>query len=239
MILFLFIVSLVLRIHIAVLNFMPIVPFVLFTGIYTIFMIYTTSTTALSQIDDRYMSPIFVPLMLSLFYFVDRLLYKNSVPAGNTLPQAIVTASLAIWLMYPILTTYKNVKTDVEQGAGGFHTAYWIESDVISYIKSTDLSGTIYTNEPSAVYALTGRVYNPSPEKFAYESDVPTDDLLRFQADLQNRGVLYLVWFNTDWWQGYLYDIGDFETICDLEKIVTLQDGDVYRMSSSHCPGST
>ena len=62
-------------------------------------------------------------------------------------------------------------------------------------------------------------------------SQVPTDDLLRLQADLQSRGVVYLVWFNTDWWQSYLYDIDDLKDIYDLERIVTRTDGDVYRVS--------
>jgi hypothetical protein len=226
----LLIVLVVVRINIAVVDIIEIIPFLLFTFIYTIFMIYTTSTTALSQTDDRYMSPIFTPLILSLFYLIDRLMYKYSVKTGNTFPRAIIATSLVIWLMYPIFTTYRTVKAYIEEGAGGFHTADWVESDLISYLKSSELSGTIYTNEPSAVYALTGRFYHPSPEKFAYESQVPTDDLLRFQADLQSRGVIYMVWFNTDWWKGYLYDIDDLKNIFDLERIVTRKDGDVYRV---------
>jgi hypothetical protein len=234
-ILFVGIVFVVFRMNIAVLDIIEILPFLLFTLLYTIFMIYTTSTTALSPIDDRYMSPIFAPLILSLFYLIDKLTYKYGVKTGNSLPHAVIATSLVIWLMYPIVTTYRAVKAYLEEGAGGFHTAYWVESDLISYLKSSDLSGTIYTNEPSAVYALTGQVYHPSPEKFAYESQVPTDDLLRFQADLQSRGVIYIVWFNTDWWKGYLYDIDDLGNICDLERIVTREDGDVYRMMLSDC----
>jgi hypothetical protein len=220
----------VFKMNIAVVDIIEIIPFLLFTLLYTIFMIYTTSTTALSPIDDRYMSPIFAPLILSLFYLIDRLMYKYSVTTGNTLPRAILATSLVIWLIYPIFATYRSVKAYLEEGAGGFHTAYWAESDLISYLKSSELSGTIYTNEPSAVYALTGRVYNQSPEKFAYESQVLTDDLLRFQADLQTHGVIYIVWFNTDWWKGWLYDIDDLRSIYDLERIVTRKDGDVYQV---------
>lgn len=239
MTLFLLIVFRVLRINTAVADMIEVIPFLLFILLYTLFIIYTTSTTALSEIDDRYMSPIFAPLILSLFYLIDTWMYKYAVKTGNTIPQTILAAFLVIWLMYPALITYKTVKTEIEQGAGGFHSSYWMESDLISYLKNNDLSGTIYTNEPSAVYALTGRAYNPSPEKFAYESQVSTDDLLRFQADLQSRGVIYLVWFNTDWWKGYLYDVDDFRNLCDLERIAALQNGDVYRMSFSHCRGST
>ncbi len=239
MILFLWIVFAVLRIKITAADFTEIIPCLLFTFLYTLFMIYTTSTTALSEIDDRYMAPVFVPLILSLFYLLDRWMYKHSLQTGNTFPRAILATSLAIWLIYPILGTYKTVKADLEQGAGGFHTADWMESDLISYLKNNNLSGTVYTNEPSAVYALTGQIYNASPEKFAYESDLPTDDLVRFQADLQNRGVLYIVWFNTDWWKGYLYDIDELKNICAPETIAMLKDGEVYRMSFSHCKGST
>jgi hypothetical protein len=151
----------------------------------------------------------------------------------------MLAASILIWLMHPIGMTYAIVKTSLEEGAGGFHVAYWTESDLISYLRSNELSGAIYTNEPSAVYALTGQVYLPSPEKVGYESDVPTDDLRRFQADLQSRGVLYIVWFHTDWWKGYLHDLDELQGTCDLERIVTRQDGDVYRMRLSDCKPST
>ena len=202
-------------------------------------MIYTTSTTALSQIDDRYMSPLFIPLILSVFYLLDRWMDKYSAKTGNTLPRTILATFLVIWLIYPILVTYKTVKTAIDQGAGGFHTTDWMESDLIAYLRSNQLSGTVYTNEPSAVYALTGQVYNPSPEKFAYESDVPTDDLLRFQADLQKHGALYIVWFNTDWWKGYLYDIDELSNGCALERIASLKNGAVYQMNFADCKGST
>ena len=125
----LLIVLVVFRINIAVLDFMEIIPFLLFTFIHTIFMVYTTSTTALSPIDDRYMSPIFAPLILSLFYLIDRLTYKYSEKTGNTFPRAIIATSLVIWLIYPIFVTYRTVKASIEQGAGGFHTASWVESD--------------------------------------------------------------------------------------------------------------
>ncbi len=238
-ILFLLIIFAVFRINIAAVNITEIIPFLLFTLIYTLFMIYTTSTTALSEIDDRYMSPIFAPFILSIFYLMDQWIYRYKSKTGNALPHTILVTALAIWLIYPTLLTYKTVKTDIEQGAGGFHTAYWMESELISYLKNNKLSGSVYSNEPSAVYALTGQIYSSSPEKFAYESDVPTDDLLRFQADLQNRGVIYIVWFNTDWWKGYLYDIDELKNVCAPETIATFKDGAVYRMNFSDCKGST
>jgi len=229
------IVFVVFRKIIAAVDFLEIFPFLLFILIYMTFMIYTTSTTALSPIDDRYLSPIFVPLILSLFYLVDQLTYPYSVNTGNTIPRAVIATALVIWLIYPIATTYRTVKVYLEEGAGGFHTTNWVESDLISYLKSSELTGKIYTNEPSAVYALTGQIYEQSPEKFAYESQVPTQDLLRFQADLQSRGVLYIVWFDTEWWQGWLYDIDELDNVCDIERIVAREDGGVYRMRLSHC----
>ena len=212
-----------------------IIPFLVFALLYTLVIVYTTSTTALSPIDDRYMSPLFVPLMLSLFYLLDRGLHNYSGKSGTTFPRVMLATSILIWLIHPIFMTYGIVKMSIEEGAGGFNVAYWAESDLIAYLKSSELSGTIYTNEPSAVYALTGQVYLPSPEKVGYESDVPTDDLLRFQADLQNRGELYIVWFHTDWWKGYLYEIDELQGTCDIEKIVTRKDGDIYRMRLSDC----
>ena len=229
------IVFIVCRAHCSFMGIRAIIPFLVFTLLYTLLMLYTTSTTALSPIDDRYMSPLFVPLILSLFYLLDRGMHIYMEESLNPFPRAVLATTILIWLMHPTVMTYRLVNISLEEGAGGFHTAYWAESELISYLKSNELPGAIYTNEPSAVYALTGQVYLPSPEKVGYESDVPTEDLQRFQADLQSRGELYIVWFHTDWWKGYLYDIDELQGGCDIERIVTRKDGDVYRMRLSDC----
>src|SRR5690349_21079599 len=109
-ILFLFLLFVVGRRHVHVIDIAAIRPFLFFTFLYTVFMIYTTSTTALSPIDDRYMSPIFAPLILSLFYLLDRLTYQYGLNTENSVPRAVIAISLLIWLMYPVVTTYRAVK---------------------------------------------------------------------------------------------------------------------------------
>ena len=41
--------------------------------------------------------------------------------------------------------------------------------------------------------------------------------------------------FNTDWWKRCLYDIDELNHVCELEKIVGFEDGEVYRMSFPRC----
>jgi hypothetical protein len=205
-------------------------PLLLFIGIYTAFMIFTTATTALSPIDNRYMSPIFVPLIITITYALGMMV---RLYAGDHLPKkamALAATCVLLWVFYPASGTYRLVSGSLANGAGGFHTTSWMTSELVAYLKVVRLDGPTYSNEPYAVYALTGQVYKESPRKFKYESRTVTDDLQHLEQQIEAKGFVYVVWFDTSWWEEYLYSADELKTFYTLEPIVTKADGAIYRV---------
>lgn len=193
---------------------------------------FTVTTTALSPVDHRYLSPIYVPAVLAGTVLVGitgacvRQIVR--IPA---LPIA-VWGVLALWLAHPMLYTVRVVAHDLTYGAGGFHTAQWMNSALITVLKAQNLSGAVYTNEPYAVYALAGKTFWESPRRYKYESATATDGLIHFEETLRVDGSVYLVMFEGEWWQEYLYDADFFRAMYEVETVVSAADGAIYRVRS-------
>jgi hypothetical protein len=211
-------------------SFWQIIPLILFVVIYIAFLLFSVTTTALSPVDNRYLSPIYAPLILLSVFIVDRIKSLSPNLFGRQVVQRVLLIGLSLWLIYPTKNTIQLLNWYFTQGVGGFHTSSWVNSDLIAYLRSHKLEGLVYTNEPQAVYALTGNVFKGSPRKYAYESVTPTDDLSKFDQILQANGQLYLVMFDGTWWQGYLFDAEFFKANYDLEEIAKRTDGVIYRV---------
>jgi hypothetical protein len=191
-------------------------------------MVFTTATTALSPIDNRYMSPIYPPLILVMVYATSKLaqLYSGKVAARQL--SIMLAVGAFVWMLYPAYTASALVRSYLIDGAGGFHTSAWMTSELLDYLKANKLEGSVYSNEPYAVYALTGDLYKGSPRKFKYESRTMTGDLSDFSQQIQQQGVVYMVWFDTSWWEDYLYSAQDLGAIYKMEPVVSKEDGTIF-----------
>ena len=206
-------------------------PLGLFVGVYTAFLLLSVTVTALSPIDNRYLSPIYVPLVLISLFAMSRLRLIAPQIFGQPWQQAIVLLGLLLWLIYPAHTISGVIQWYRAEGAGGFHTSQWMNSELIAYLRAHEIRGPVYTNESSAVYSLTGQVFRESPRKYQYESSTPTDDMEMFQNAIESYGSADLVWFQGDWWRVYLYDIPDFVGLYHVEPLITTADGTIYRVT--------
>jgi hypothetical protein len=205
-------------------------PFLLFIGVYATFMISTTATTALSPIDNRYMSPIVAPVILSVIYAAIRAVQLYSrISAAKLLPITVAAATFA-WMLYPAYGASALLRSYLADGAGGFRTRGWMTSELLAYLRTNRLEGSVYSNEPYAVYALTGELYKGSPRKFKYESRTATNDLSDFSHQIEQHGFVYMVWFETSWWEDYLYSAQDLSAHYKMEPVVSKKDGTIFRV---------
>jgi hypothetical protein len=212
-------------------NFRQITPMGLFVGIYTAFLLLSVTLTALSPVDNRYLSPIYVPLVLISIFGISKLHLIAPQASRQLLLRRIILLGLALWLIYPAHNVIGAVQWYRAAGAGGFRTNEWMNSELIGYLRAHQMQGAVYTNESAAVYGLTGQVFRESPRKYHYESSISTDDLARFQNVLQTGSYAYLVWFKGDWWRSYLYDTPDLAELYHLDPLVTTADGTIYRVT--------
>jgi hypothetical protein len=200
----------------------------LFAGIYVGALVASTSMTALDPIDDRYLAPIYAPLVMACAVLLDALLKS----ARNAAVRLLLVASFGCWLAYPVTTSVRLIDTSLRDGAGGFHTSRWVESPLAGYVASGMLAGHLYANEPYALYMLTRTVAEQSPRKYSYRSSRPTADLEEMGKALTAHNQVYLVWFSGSW-DDYLYTPDELGARFQSSEVVMLEDGAVYVLRAS------
>ena len=201
-------------------------PMLLFIGVYISSLLVVLRYIAADPPDNRYLSPVYVPLVLVLTILV--------VTAGNgtrllsNKPTELLAAlSLAVWILYPASQATTLIYTYLDNGAGGFHQTRWARSDLLDYLALHDLDGLIYNNAPSVLYFATGRVAKRSPRKYGLASRLPTDDLVTFEKSLAGDQPVYLVWFDGAGGE-YSYSLQEIRARFDTEQVAQRADGSIY-----------
>jgi hypothetical protein len=186
--------------------------------------------TALSPIDNRYLSPVYVPGILIGVYLLSELKQEFSLFFGRQAVTIALLVGLSAWLIYPVGGTIKLVDRYLTYGVGGFQSTQWADSDLISYLKHNNLPGIVYTNEVEAIYALTGKVFRGAPRRYRYESTTPTNDLAKFEQALEVNDRVYLIMFHGDWWRDYLFDTEFYKSRYIVDEVVAGGDGEIYQV---------
>src|SRR5262249_9955937 len=117
-----------------------------------------------------------------------------------------------LWLCGSGARTSAFVRKARDEGAGGFATESWQRSPLAAGLETPlpaadgapPAAGSgdrhdvpILSNEPAAVYLLTGRPASQSPRSTLYRSDAePAEDLDRLKRLIETRGAAQLAWFD-------------------------------------------
>lgn len=192
---------------------------VAFTLVYIGYLVATASMVAFNRIDTRLMSPAFVPLVLSIFITVDRVVGYFSERRGNFALKYTLGLLAAVCLIYPSKTSLANIRYNAENGAGIFATSEWQESEVIKYLRGNAKNGRVYSNNPDAIYVLTDIYarFNPPREEFD-----------KLKKSLKDEECMYFVLFNSGW--GNLAGIEDLKSRFDVELVLESEHGSIYRV---------
>lgn len=100
---------------------------------------------------DRYLSPVYVPLVIAVSLAADRLLSPApSAQRGGRSLRAVLIASMFLWLHYPALENARAAAVHLEQGVG--HTsAQWRDCSVMRYLERNRVDDPVHTNKPEWV----------------------------------------------------------------------------------------
>jgi len=161
--------------------------------IYCLFMLVSYSLTRYEQFTSRLLSPMFIPLLWSVSWWLPGLLTKRSFRMKWVigLPVLLGTA----WFLNVQLAAdweyYDGVK---DAGIPGYREDPFVQSDIVRFLKNNSSlfeSGyEVYSNAGDAFYFVTGKParqlpYIDFPEKVQHFYDPP----------LKNSPGEYLVWF--------------------------------------------
>jgi hypothetical protein len=94
-------------------------PLLLFTALYMILIVVSSTTTAYDPIDNRLMSPVYVPIVVLLFALVDRSIGSLRVIPFGRYGRTALLAVIALWLVSPAAEVRAGSLNRSRRGAGG------------------------------------------------------------------------------------------------------------------------
>lgn len=205
------------------------VPMLLFIGVYIPALVLSLSNVAVDPPDNRYLSPVYAPLILVLTILVATSGKIMELLWINKAAKSFLTICLTIWILHPASQATNLIHTYLDNGAGGFHQTRWVRSDIIDYLIRNDLDGLLYNNAPHVLYFGTGRSARRSPRKYGLASRLPTNDLAGLEKSLEGDRPVYLVWFDGAGGE-YSYSVEEIRARFDMEQVVRRADGAIYAM---------
>ena len=204
----------------------------LFIVTYASFLVITSTTTAYDRIDTRLLSPISIPLIIAFMFALDAASkWAGTLPRRPRLAIMVLAVPCAlVFAIVPISETLLSVKAKAEQGAGGYNSRPWRQSETIAYLNKTSLQeeGTIYSNRADALYILAGIEAHTLPQRTYYNSDKPAGDLSSLAGKWPEHPG-YLVYFDEG--RSYHFDVGELSTIADVSLVMELSDAKIYTVS--------
>jgi 4-amino-4-deoxy-L-arabinose transferase-like glycosyltransferase len=214
----------------ASINSLRIMPLVYFILLYTSGLIASATRIAFDPINHRLLAPIYVPFMLLVLFTIDNIAQSFSrMHFSKQALNAFLLIGFGLWLGYPFLYSGNLVINSIRNGAGGYSSKAWMNSELISYLRQHPLRGSVYSNAPHAIYILTGMSARPSPSKHSRDSSLisPADDFQQLKRSVTSGNDTYVVWFENEPLLSF-YHIQELRSVFDLESVVKTSDGAIY-----------
>jgi hypothetical protein len=199
-----------------------------FCLLYLGYLVAAATLTALDPIDDRLISPVVPPLVVLAFVALAAVGGHAARRRG-----ALAAAVLVVAAVWPALLGYQSLellrRIDAH-GIGGYEAARWRGSPLLAELRRAPPDGTLYSNDPFAVWYWTGREARLSPRRHPYRSPgVSVDDLAGLRAGLTTGGPAHLVWFEGVP-RDFLLSLDELQANLDLEPTLRAPVGAVYRI---------
>lgn len=205
---------------------------VAYAGAHLAFLVWTSTTTAFDPIDTRLLSPV-LPALVAAFAAL-----AQGTPEGPGRARRLLgVAWVSLLLLVPVRSAHGLYRHHTTEGAGGYHTRAWFESELMNRLRTGGIPATerVFTNLPDGLYILTGIRSELSPASRGYRSDERTG------VDARNLGQRYpgfegslWVWFDSTG-RDFLLTPEQIREWCRLERVEAFDDGVIYRVGA--CPG--
>ncbi len=206
----------------------------------TFLVIYFTTLIALAcsihfdPIQDRLLSPIYVPL-IGVFVFainqVDAALASQS-SAGKSTARLLASSVVGLSLLYPLAFVGVMTREALTVGTGGYSSAAWLSSDLIAYLRAHPVSGSLASNSDNAVLYFTDLPAFPSASRVKSESDREAMGAW-IKAHLLGTQT-YLAWFKPPLTavESDYYQPEEYSKVFDVSVVHTSSDGTLFLLTT-------
>jgi hypothetical protein len=204
-----------------------------FIALYSGLMLYSVSTTMLTPLNDRYLGPLYVPILVALFCVV-----SDTLPRGGTSRPLLIGLVVGFVLSGQVDSVIRQARVALRYGISGYNRSYYSESKTISWLRSNPLQGQIYTNSVQSLYLWAQITSQISPSKFGRWSSAPAvqtevaQNLEDFKGAIRQQDQnTYLVWIAHED-RPNLYTPQELAEFCDMKVLARFDDGMVLQIKA-------
>ena len=193
----------------------------IFIVLYLGFVIISAINTYVSVFESRIWAPIFLPLTFLVILFARELSQQFRKYFSVRIVNSIVISGIALWLVYPMVTTMSYAANLVASG-DGISGAAWMQSATARYIRQNPAMCTFYSNGPDVIYILA-----EVDAKWVPSRGGNINDISSLKGLWPKDSKACLVWFdNID--RTSLFTPNELLSITSLEQVIKFDDGVIY-----------
>lgn len=222
----------------------PKVVLVLFVIIFTAGVVSAASRVIIDPIDDRLLAPIYIPAVLLFWASLGNIFPLDTKPTQQKkdLYVKLIRAGIVggifigIWFGAGSNNVFSRAERMVKYGAGGRNSVRWHASETVTWLKSNQLSGSVFSNDCFTVFFFTRHTCKMSPAlptrrgctsaELRQESE---RQVAEFKEALQAKDGAYLVWFLPNR-RDYLYDVEQLQGFCRMRIVQQFRDGAIIAL---------
>ena len=210
----------------------PVLPFGVFALSYPVFLIVVVPFTVRQPIDDRYLLPTYVPLLLTAMFLLDRFLSIKAAGWMGAVRYGLASLVLLTTLAHVGFSARENLRHTAQAYVAGyrygsFNAAHWQHSETLNYLRDNRIEGRIYSNnhflvwfaDRAAVRDKLGK-YRMIPRKVGWAEIEAGARIVWFNNGVYNRSRLGC-------------DDLDFRVLPGMEIVAELADGVVFRRTAT------
>ena len=208
-----------------------VVPFVLFAVVYLVFLVSVVPFSIGIGIDDRLLSPAYVPLILVFVFVFDRFFVMICDGRLNLARWVLVFLIVCLCLGNIVATWRLDLRETFLALDSGYidltyNTEYWNNSETLDYLRLYPIAGDVYSNEFPLLWLEHGNDGNAVGVKSVYRP-TPTDldDLFNWIGE--GKDVVNVVWLSIRPKSRSEYN---FRFTPGVDLISEFSDGAIYRV---------
>lgn len=200
--------------------------FAAFFIVYTVFIIGISTLSHFEQINNRFISPVFVPMIISLTSWIPRKLrLLNKTQFGIALASLCVMA--IVFERYQLKQVYAMYEDVKDYGIGGYTDDSWKHSQTAKFLREHpdyfNRKYTVYSNAHEAAYFNGGLQTESLPQRINKHD---TEEIFKEDG-------FYLIWFD-NFSDNELIKFRSIWDRCYVVKKFDFNDGDIFFIKPRH-----
>ncbi|HBG26853.1 MAG: hypothetical protein A2Y10_07695 [Planctomycetes bacterium GWF2_41_51] len=218
---------------------------ILFIFLYGYMIISSCTKIVLSPLSDRYLSPLFIPLLSIFMYFLYiSMRMKTNIGKNQKEPSCqfvsiiIIALFLGVWLSSEANIVIAQAYSSYHQGFDGYNKSSFRNSQAFAWVKEMKLKGKFFSNESPPFFIWTYYECEVSPQKYMKEGGTPEttrkineNSIKNLLDSFKENEHVYLVWHLPNIRKNF-YEPDELRSFCNMKLLAEFSDGLVYELFS-------